>query len=92
MSTIPLSSGHITPARAEAATLEARKAELKARVEKERAKVSLAETLPSAVKSFLDALESLDTRQQKAQLQTILKAARVYRDGRIELEFRGNEA
>ena len=30
----------------------------------------------------------MDIRQQKAQLQTILKAAHIYRDGRIELEFR----
>jgi hypothetical protein len=31
----------------------------------------------------------LEVRQQKAQLQAILKAATIYKDGRIELEFRG---
>ncbi len=75
-------------ARAEAATLEARKTELKAWVEKEQARTSLAEALPKSVQSFVDAFGSMDIRQQKAQLQTILKAARVYRDGPIELEFR----
>jgi hypothetical protein len=29
----------------------------------------------------------MDVRQQKSQLQIILKAAMVYDDGRIELEF-----
>lgn len=75
-------------ARAEAAKLEARKAELKDRIEKERVRTTLAETLPRSIKSFLEAFERLDVRQQKAHLQTILKAAHVYRDGRIELEFR----
>jgi len=75
-------------AREEKAVLEARKAELKEIVEKERTRVSLVETLPQSITSFLEAFESLDIRQQKAHLQSILKAAHVYRDGRIELEFR----
>lgn len=75
-------------ARAEVATLEARKAELKDWIEKARARASLANTLPQSIKTFVEAFEGLDIRQQKAQLQTILKAAHVYRDGRIELEFR----
>jgi hypothetical protein len=32
--------------------------------------------------------QPLDIRQQKAQLQTILKAAHVYKEGKMELEFR----
>jgi hypothetical protein len=44
--------------------------------------------VPQAIKTFVEAFQSLDVRQQKAQLQTILKAATVYKDGRIELEFR----
>ena len=75
-------------ARAEVATLEARKGELKDWIEKARARTSLANTLPRSIKTFVEAFEGLDIRQQKAQLQTILKAAHVYRDGRIELEFR----
>ncbi len=42
-----------------------------------------------AIKTFEEAFQSLDLRQQKAQLQTILKSAQVYKDGKIELEFRG---
>jgi hypothetical protein len=37
----------------------------------------------------VEAFESLEPRQQKAQLQTILKAATVYKDGKIKLKFRG---
>ena len=44
---------------------------------------------PGAIQSFLADFESLDVRHQKAQLQAILKSAYVYRDDRIELEFRG---
>jgi hypothetical protein len=48
----------------------------------------LFEKVPKVIKTFAEAFQSLDIRQQKAQLQTILKAAYVYNDGRIELEFR----
>ena len=54
-----------------------------------RTRVSTAERLPGAIQSFLADFESLDARHQKAQLQAILKSAYVYRDDRIELEFRG---
>ena len=37
--------------------------------------------------SFLKDFLALDTRRAEALLQTILSAAHVYRDGRIELEF-----
>jgi len=45
-------------------------------------------TLPTRVRSFLQDVQSLDVRRSKALLQTILQAAHVWRDGRIELEFR----
>ena len=45
-------------------------------------------TLAARVRSFLKDVQALDTRRAKALLQTILSAAHVYRDGRIELEFR----
>ena len=48
-------------------------------------------SLPTRVRSFLKDLQDLDTRRAKALLQTILSAAHVYRDGRIELEFRGQQ-
>ena len=37
----------------------------------------------------LHILGNLDVRHQKAQLQAILKSPYVFRDERIELEFRG---
>ncbi len=46
------------------------------------------ESLPTRIGSFLHDFQSLDTRRAKAMLQTILKAALIYRDGRIELEYR----
>jgi hypothetical protein len=45
--------------------------------------------VPKAIKTFEEAFQSLEPRQQKAQLQAILKAAHIYKDGKIELEFRG---
>jgi len=75
-------------ARAEKATLEVRKEELEELVGKERAKTSLADILPESINSFLMAFEILEIRQQKIHLQNILKAAHIFRGGRIELEFR----
>jgi hypothetical protein len=49
----------------------------------------LIKRIPTAIKTFEEAFNSLEPRQQKAQLQTILKAAHIYKDGKIELEFRG---
>jgi hypothetical protein len=40
--------------------------------------------VPQAIRTFEAAFQSLEPRQQKAQLQTILIAANVYKDGRIE--------
>ena len=56
-----------------------------------RAKASeaLLERIPKEITAFEEAFQNLELRQQKAQLQTILKAARIYKDGKIELEFRG---
>jgi len=75
-------------ARTEQSTLEARKEELKELVNKERSRTSLINELPGSIKSFIEAFENLDIRQQKVHLQSILKAAHIYRDGRVELEFR----
>ena len=78
-------------ARQQAKALEARKAELTDWLKREHDKAALVENVPRQIKSFLEAFGGKDPRQQKAQLQTILKAAYVYRDGRIELEFREKE-
>ena len=45
-------------------------------------------SLPTHVRFFLKDFQAMDTRRAKALLQTILSAAHVYRDGRIEVEFR----
>ncbi|MFC1954804.1 recombinase family protein [Chloroflexota bacterium] len=75
-------------ARTEQSTLEARREELKELVNKERSRTSLVDQLPESINSFLKAFEALDIRQQKVNLQSILKAAHIHRNGRIELEFR----
>lgn len=54
----------------------------------EHGKAALIDNVPRQIKSFLEAFEAMDSRQQNAELQTLLKAAYVYCDGRIELEFR----
>ncbi len=76
-------------ARSQSTALEARREELSSWLEEQRTRVSTAERLPGAIQSFLTDFESLDVRHQKAQLQAILKSAYVFRDERIELEFRG---
>ena len=77
-------------AREQTKVLETRKIELQAWLEQEHTRASLAEKIPRLVMNFMEAFQAMDSRKQKAQLQTILKAAMVYRDGRIELEFRGS--
>ena len=74
--------------RDEKSRLENRRVELKSRLEADRGKSVLAAAVPLAVLSFLEDFQTMDVRAQKARLQTILKAAHVYKDGRIELEFR----
>ena len=43
---------------------------------------------PGTVHSFLEDLQHLGRRWAEALLQTILQAAHIWRDGRIELAFR----
>jgi predicted nucleic acid-binding Zn-ribbon protein len=76
-------------ARSQKADLEARKEELSRVLSRAKASEALVEKVPKAIKTFEEAFQSLEPRQQKAQLQTILKASHIYKDGRIELEFRG---
>jgi len=79
-------------ARSQQADLEARRAELLDQIKKDKASEALVEKVPLEIKTFEEAFHSLDPRQQKTRLQTILKAAYVYKDGRIELEFRGESS
>jgi site-specific DNA recombinase len=76
-------------ARSQVGALESRRDELSTWLAEQRGRVAAAEGLPQAIRSFLEDFQELDVRRQKAQLQTILKACYVYRDDRLELEFRG---
>jgi glutamine synthetase type III len=76
-------------ARSQKGELEARKEELSKLLNQARASEALIEKIPKAILTFEEAFHSLEPRQQKAHLQTILKAAHIYKDGKIELEFRG---
>jgi hypothetical protein len=78
--------------RAKKEELEARKAEFATLLSNAMATEALVEKVPKAILAFEEAFESLEVRQQKAHLQAILKAATIYKDGRIELEFRGESA
>jgi hypothetical protein len=49
----------------------------------------MVERVPKVIKTFTEAFQSLEVRQQKAQLQTILQAAHVNNNGKIQLEFGG---
>ncbi len=77
--------------RDERARLTGRQTELTAWLEQQRERQEAVGSLPTRVRSFLKDIQELDTRRAKALLQTILSAAHVYRDGRIELEFRGQQ-
>ena len=74
--------------REERAWLEKRQAEGSTWLDQQHQRQDAVDTLPTRVGSFLDDFQPLDVRRAKALLQTILKAAGVFRDGRIELEFR----
>ena len=67
---------------------EAKRIKLTTWLNREHSMASRIERVPGEIKTFIEAFQATDPRQQKAQLQTILKAAYIYRDGRIELEFR----
>ena len=70
--------------RVAAATVEAAQ-----RLDAARQAKDQAAALPAEVAGFLEAVESLPVQRAKAHLSMILKTARVWDDGRVELEFRG---
>ena len=79
-------------ARAQKAELETRKEELSKLLNRAKASEALIQRITQAIKTFVEAFQSLEPRLQKAQLQIILKAANIYNDGRIELEFRDDSS
>ena len=56
-------------------------------IEEQAGQEQTIERVPGMIKTFLEDFQHMEPRVQKAQLQTILKAAHVSRD-KIELEFR----
>jgi hypothetical protein len=76
-------------ARSEKSELEARKEELNKLLSSAKTSEDMLKKIPTAIKTFEEAFHRPEPRQQKAQLHTILKSAHIYKDGKIELEFRG---
>ncbi len=81
-----------TAARSQKAELEVRREAVSRLLSQAKVSEALIERVPKAIKSFEEAFNNLEMRQQKAHLQTILKTAHIYKDGKIELEFRGESA
>ena len=75
--------------REERTALKAKSEELDDWLNDQGTRASSAERIPTEIKTFLEDLQGLDIRVQKAHLQTILKAAYIHRDRKIEVEFRG---
>lgn len=74
--------------RQEQGALQPRKSELEASVAAQRDREAQAKAVPVKVRSFLEDFQGMDVVKAKAILQTILKSAHVWLDGRVELEFR----
>jgi site-specific DNA recombinase len=65
-----------------------RQVELEASIAAQKDMESQAAAVPVKVRSFLEDFRDMEVPQAKAFLQSIIKAAHVFKDGRIELEFR----
>ena len=74
--------------RTEQASMEARKVDLQAAVQEQRNREAQAKSVPVKVGSFLNDFQTMEVTRAKAILQGILKAAYIWKDGRIEVEFR----
>jgi len=74
--------------RREQEELQPRKAELEAAVAAQKDIEAQAAAVPVKVRSFMEDFRDMEVPQAKAVLQSIIKAAHVFKDGRIELEFR----
>jgi hypothetical protein len=66
--------------------------ELSDKLKQAKASEAMVERVRRVIKMFMEAFQNLEVRQQKAQFQTILRAAHIYKDGRIELELRGESS
>ncbi len=75
--------------RGEQEGLQARKIELESAIAAQRDMEVQVAAVPIKVQTFLEDFQEMDVREAKAILQGIIRAAHVFSDGRIELEFRG---
>ena len=74
--------------RSEQEELQPRKVDLEAAIAAQRDMESQVASVPVKVGTFLADFQDIDVGQAKAILQGIIRAAHVYNDGRIEMEFR----
>lgn len=74
--------------RDERASTEIRLAELREHLSSAERAQETASALPGRIRSFVESFQGIEPPKAKAVLQTILKAAYVWNDNRIELEFR----
>ena len=74
--------------RQEQEEFQSRKAELEASVAAQKDMETQAAAVPVKVRSFMEDFLDMEVPQAKAILQGIIKAAHVFKDRRIELEFR----
>jgi hypothetical protein len=75
--------------RLEQGGLQSRKSELEAQVAAQQDLEAQVSKVPPKIRSFLEDFGEMPVREAKAILQGILKAAHVFRTGRVDLEFRG---
>ena len=68
--------------------LQSRKESLETAVAAQRDLEAQTEFVPIKVQSFLEDFQEMDVISAKANLQGIIKAAHVFNDGMIEMEFR----
>ena len=68
--------------------MQALNVELEATIAAQKDVEAVVTTVPTKVQSFLEDFQQMDVREAKALLQSILKAAHVFNDGRVEVEFR----
>jgi len=73
---------------AEQTGLKTRKADLETSVAAQHDIEAQSAAVPIKLRSFLEDFRDMEVPQAKAVLQGIIKAAHVFNDGRIELEFR----
>ena len=74
--------------RQEQMELQPRRTALEASVATQKDIASQAASVPVRVRAFLEDFRNMEVPQAKVILQSIVKSAHVYNDGRVELEFR----